>query len=83
MGQADEFLQTARAAAATVVDLRRQVNEGVSARDQAMAAALGSGASIAEIAEATGLSQARVGQVLGHPFGRVGRPPAGRPPDTR
>lgn len=43
-------------------------------RDREITELFAAGASIAELAEATGLSPARIGQILGHPFHRPGRP---------
>ncbi len=55
-------------------EAERRVEAERSSRDAAMRAALAAGASFGHLAERTDLTPARVGQILGHPHGRVGRP---------
>ena len=79
----DESLDQLAGVSAALDAARRQVADRVQLRDAAMEASLAAGASIGEIARISGLTPARVGQILGHPFGRVGRPPVERPPAPR
>lgn len=59
-----------QAAVAVVTDRRAE-------RNAAIEAAFAAGVSIGAIAERTGLGRTTVQDVLGNPYGRVGRPPAG------
>ena len=79
----DESLDQLAGLSAALDASRRQVADRVQLRDAAMVASLAAGASIGQIARISGLTPARVGQILGHPFGRVGRPPGARPPAPR
>jgi hypothetical protein len=63
-----------------LAEARLRVSERLGDREAAMVRALGAGASIGELAHASGLTPARVGQILGHPFGRPGRPRASQAP---
>ena len=83
MGDADDSLDDLGRVSVQLGVARRKVRERVSKRDAAMVVALGAGATIGELARVSGLTPARVGQILGHPFGRPGRPPADRPPAPR
>jgi len=60
----------ALAAATALVDVRR------GERSAALAAAFEAGVSMGALAERIGVSDARIGQILGYPRGRVGRPAA-------
>ena len=71
------------AATAALDAAKAAVIECIEARNAAMDTVLGAGGSLGDIATTSGLTPARVGQILGHPFGRVGRPPTDRPPNAR
>jgi hypothetical protein len=83
MGDIDDSLDDLGRFSAELDEARRQVRERVRDRDAAMVTALEAGASIGELARASALTPARVGQLLGHPSGRPGRPSADRPPAPR
>ena len=83
VGVVDDYLDDLGRVSAGLDEARRKVRELERERDAAMAAALGAGASIGELARVSALTRARVGQILGSPFGRRGRPSAGRSPAPR
>jgi hypothetical protein len=80
---AGALLEELRRVGAELAEARLRVNERLSEREATMITALGAGASIGELAQASGLTPARVGQILGHPFGRPGRPAATQTPCPR
>ena len=67
-------LQDVTAAASEVVALRDAVTEALGRRDAAIRQAFADGVPIGAIAKAANLTRARVSELLGHPFHRVGRP---------
>ena len=83
VGDIDDYLDDLGRVSAGLDEARRKVRELERERDAAMADALGAGASIGELARLSALTRARVGQILGSPFGRRGRPSAGRTPAPR
>jgi hypothetical protein len=83
MGDIDDYLDNLGRVSAELDEARRKVRELERERDAAMAAALGAGASIGELARRSALTRARVGQILGSPFGRRGRPSADQSPAPR
>ena len=73
-------LEDVAASASGVAALRETLTVALGQRDAAIRQAFTDGLPIGAIAEAAGLTPARVSSLLGHPFHRVGRPsrsPAG------
>ena len=66
-----------RSLAQQVTDAQAGLDAALAARDAAIHTAYTEGWSMNAIADATGLTPARVGMILGHPHGKVGRPARG------
>lgn len=73
-GRMMEELAAVDEAAAAVEAATAILEAHRAARDEAIRAAFRAGASVAGIGERAGLRRSRVQAILGHPFGKVGRP---------
>lgn len=67
-------LDRIQAEADQLADLAHQIDSVRARRDAAIVAAFDTGYPITAIARASRLTPARIGMILGHPHGKVGRP---------
>ena len=67
-------LERVRKCADQLASAHRQVADATAERDTAIVAAFEAGLTISAIAGAAGLTSQRVGMILDHPHGKVGRP---------
>lgn len=67
-----------QAQADQLADLDRQIDTVRARRDATITAAFKAGYPITAIAKASRLTPARIGMILGHPHGKVGRPARSR-----